>query len=149
MVMGMKISKQNALFLGLGVSAMMLSACSTNNTISSRYGDANGGCIDIVTCVGVVDRGYWVTPLHHIQTVEREVVVEKEVIVEKEVLKQLPPETVYQAIPCPADTVPDSDGACIRTVTVQSPSPQPLICPEGTIPGYGGFDCIKIRVSRK
>ncbi len=139
------MSKQNAFFLVLGVSALTLSACSTNNTTSSRYGDANGGCIDTLSCVGVVDRGYWVTPLHHVQTVEKQVVVEKEVV------KQLPPVTVYQATPCPADTVPDSDGACIRTVTVQSPpsSPQPLICPEGTIPGYGGFDCIKIRVSRK
>ena len=147
MAVKMEISKQNTLFLILGVGALALSACSTNNTASSRYGDAHAGCIDTVTCVGIVDRGYWVTPLHHIQTVEKEVVVEKEVI------KQLPPEIIYQATPCPVDTVPDSDGACIRTVTVESPpsypSPQPLTCPEGTIPGYGGFDCIPIRTSRK
>lgn len=141
--------KKNSIRFGLvltfSTGVLALSACSTQNA-SSRYGEANGAyCGQITTCVKMVDHGYWVTPLHHIQTVE------KDVIVEKEVIKELPPVTVYETKPCPPDTTPDSDGACIRTVTVQLPPPPapPVTCPEGTIPGYGGQDCISIRVSRK
>jgi len=131
-------------FLALSVSGLALSGCSTQNT-GSRYGDVNNAyCVEVATCVGIVDRGYWVTPLHHVYTVEKEVVVEKEVI------KELPPVTFYEKAPCPPDTRPDSDGACIRTVTVDVPTP-PLrpSCPEGTIPGYGGNGCIPIVVHRK
>lgn len=127
--------------LALSAAGLALSACSTHNS-GSRYGDVNQGCCaEVKTCVGVVDCGYWVTPIHHIQTVE------KEVIVEKEVVKELPPETVYRPAPCPADTTPDSNGACIRTVTVEVPVERQ--CPEGSIPGYAGADCIPITVPRK
>lgn len=137
--------KRYGIILALSVGGLAFSACSTQN-IASRYGDANNGCcVETTTCVEMVDCGYWVTPIHHIQT--REVVVEKDVIVEKEVIKQLPPVTVYEPAPCPADTTPDSNGACIRTVTVEVPVPPS--CPEGTIPGYGGQGCIPIVIHRK
>jgi len=129
------IKTQKRLLAILYMSVVALSACSTQNA-GSRYGDAAGSCnVEMTTCVGVVDRGYWGTPIHHIQTVE------------KEVIKELPPVTVYEPAPCPADTVADSNGACIRTVTIEVPTPPS--CPEGTIPGYGGNGCVSIRVHRK
>jgi len=139
-----KKSIRLGLFFGVSASLLALSACSTQNA-GSRYGDAGANCqVEMTTCVGIVDRGYWVTPVHHVQTVE------KEIIVEKEVVKELPPVTVYEPAPCPADTTPDSNGACIRTVTIEVPTtPETPSCPEGTIPGYGGYDCITIRVHRK
>lgn len=141
--MTMKKTIRIGVYLAVSVGGLALSACSTN-TASSRYGDVNNGCcVETATCVGVVDCGYWVTPLHHVQTIEKEVVVEKEVI------KQLPPVTIYEPAPCPADTRPDANGACIRTVTVEVPIYMPPECPEGTIPGYGGNGCIPIVVPRK
>lgn len=141
--MAMNKSIRNGLFLTLSVGGLALSACSTQGA-STRYGDANNACCaQMTTCVEMVDCGYWVTPLHHVQTVEKEVVVEKEVI------KELPPVTIYEPAPCPADTRPDADGACIRTVTVEVPTYIPPECPEGTIPGYGGNGCIPITVPRK
>ena len=156
-----KKSMRVSLILAFSIGGLALSACSTQNG-GSRYGNVdNGHCVEMMTCVGIVDRGYWVTPIHHIRTVEVEkeiivekevfvekpIFVEKEVIVEKEVFKQAPPVTVYEPAPCPAGTIPDNNGACIRTVTVEVPTPSK--CPEGTIPGYGGNGCVPVIVLRK
>jgi len=105
------------------IGILGLSACSTQNTGSSRYGggeyyeygyewaqeNANQG----VCC------GYYVVPIHHIITNEKQVEVEKEVI--KEVIKELPPKVIYQNNPCPPDTTADANGACIRYVDRPQP----------------------------
>lgn len=99
-----------------------LTACSTQSMGQSRYGGeyyeygygwAQESAQEGVCC------GYYVVPIHHIITNEKQVEVEKEVI--KEVVKELPPQVIYQNSPCPPDTTADANGACIKYVDRPQP----------------------------
>ena len=142
--MGLTMFKPSTKRFTLSVATLIgilgLTACSTHGSSSanSRYGWETyqesgyawqqGGEQAGVCC------GYWVVPVHHIVTTEKQIEVEKEVI--KEVIKELPPQIVYKNNPCPPDTTADSNGACIRVVEREKPCygqpciPQPpvIIC---------------------
>lgn len=100
---------------------------SHNQASATRYGGQNAACCVQTECVTpTTGCGYYVVPVY--QTVEKEVVRE----VEKEVIRELPappPVIIREPVPCPSDTMPDANGACIRTVTVELPPPPPVTIP--------------------
>ncbi|NNC38467.1 MAG: hypothetical protein EX271_04545 [Acidimicrobiales bacterium] len=108
------------------ISVVGLAACSAHSTGSSRYGGSEyheyGYGWEQGSAQGGVCCGYYVVPVHHIITNEKQVEVE----VEKEVIKELPPQIVYKNNPCPPDTTADANGACIRYV--ERPTPPVYIC---------------------
>ena len=123
-------TKRISLSIAALVGILGLTACSTHGSSanSSRYGgesyhesgyewQQSGG--EAGACCG-----YWVVPIHHIVTTEKQVEVEKEVI--KEVIKELPPQIIYQSNPCPHDTTADANGACIRYI--ERPMPPIKYC---------------------
>lgn len=107
------------------ISVVGLAACSAHSTGSSRYGGGEyheyGYGWEQSSVQGGVCCGYYVVPVHHIVTNEKQVQVEVEKEVIKEVVKELPPKIVYQNAPCPSDTTADANGACIRYVEREKP----------------------------
>ena len=117
------------------ISVVGLAACSPHNAGSSRYGgeqylDCGAACVQ-ETVKQDPCCGYYMVPVHHIYTEEKQVEVEVEKIVVKEVVKELPPQIVYKNAPCPSDTMADANGACIRYV--DRPQPPVYVCqrPDG------------------
>lgn len=138
-----------SLILAFSISGLALSACSTQG--SSRYGDVHPHqgqvpCGTIMVPCGVVIEYHpvQVTPPPYLVPVpcptgqcpsvakpEPPVIVEPPVVVEPPVITE--PPVVEPPIVLPPPPSP----------------PPPISCPEGTIPGYGGTDCIPITVPRK
>lgn len=119
-------ARRSTLILTCMVGGLSLAACASNG--SSRYGGEE--CCEPVECT--TNCGYYVLPITKIVTVEKE-------------LPPPPPVIIHEPakpIPCPSDTTPDANGACIRTVTVQLPPPPPVVIPcqnecyPPTIPPY-------------
>jgi hypothetical protein len=89
------------------VGGLTVTACSTTNG-DSRYGGQSDECCVQTECNVQSECGYWVVPVNHYMTVEKEKIVTVE--------KELPPVVIEKHAPCPSDTTPDANGACIRVV---------------------------------
>lgn len=145
-------SRFYGILLALSVSGLALTACSTQG--ASRYGDAH-----VVT--PPVPCGTVMVPCGQ--------------VIEYHPVQVTPPPYLVPApcptAPCPVPQPPVIDPPYEPPVVVDPPyeppvivdppyeppvlppppppPPPPVTCPPGTIPGYGGQDCIPITVPRK
>lgn len=151
--MMMKKPAQKYIILAISVTTLMLSACSTQG--ASRYGDVHEGqgavpCGTVmVPCGQVIEyHPVQVQPPAYLvpapcQTGQCQPVPKPPVVIEPPVEAPQPP--IIEPTPYVPPAVPEP--------LIVLPPPvvdDPVIsCPEGTIPSYGGQDCIPITVPRK
>ena len=143
--------------LAVSASTLMLAACSTQG--ASRYGDVYTGQ-GAVPCGTVLVPCGQVIEYHRVQVQppaylvpapcpagqclppEPPVVEQPPVIVEPPYVPPVIPEPPYEP---PVIVEPP----VVEPPILRPSPPPPVSCPPGTIPGYGGTDCIPITVPRK
>lgn len=148
----MKKMARDYLFLALGVSALALSACSTQG--ASRYGEGTVvtppvpcGTV-MVPCGQIIEyHPVQVTPPPYLVPApcpEWKCPTEPPVVIEPPIVE--PPVVVEPPYEPPVIV----DPPYVPPVVIDPPYEPPVIsCPEGSIPAYGGQDCIPITVPRK
>ena len=141
---------QKYLFPILSMSVMAISACSTQG--ASRYGDSHTESA-LVLCGTVTVPCGQIVEYHRVQVQPPTYLVpvpcptghclpsEPPVIVE-------PPNVPPAVAELPYEPPVTLEPPVVEPPIVLSPPP-PVSCPPGTIPGYGGTDCIPITVPRK
>jgi len=138
--------------LAFSVTGVALSACSTQG--ASRYGGEQVATPP-VPCGSVMAACGHVVEYHRVQVQPPSYLVpapcptgqcsppEPPVVIEPPVVE--PPVIVEPPHEPPVVAPPPYE----PPVVLPPPPPPPISCPEGTIPGYGGQDCIPITVPRK
>lgn len=151
--MMMKKPAQKYFMLAFGVSTLALSACSTQG--ASRYGDVHTGQGPVPCGTVMVPCGQ-VIEYHRVQvqppaylvpapcpTGQCQPAPQPPVVIEPPVEAPQPP--IIEPAPYVPPVVPEPP-IVLPSAVVDDPV---ISCPEGTIPSYGGQDCIPITVPRK
>lgn len=146
---------RNVSILALSVSLLALSACSTSS--SARYGSEKNAK-SAISC-GAVAAPCIPAPQYHPLPVQEPAYHVVQEFAHTVTVQQ--PEYLVPA-PCPVEQCPPPIAEPVYEppvvvepvyeppVFVEPPYVPPVIsCPEGTIPSYGGQDCIQIAIPRK
>ena len=162
-----KHSIRCGLFFTFSASLLAMSACSTQG--ASRYGDVNRTAP--VPCGTVMVPCGQIIEYHRVQVqppsylvpvpcptgrclppqpprVQKPPVTDPPVVMAPPAIIE-PPAVVEPPYVPLVIAEPPYEPPVVEPPVLRSPTPPPVPCPPGTIPGYGGQDCIPITVPRK